>query len=155
VNAVHTAGFTTAGAGGGDFFSGTNATDLTVLPADVSELAVASVSGTIDGNNALEIADLAIDVNAEQALGSGRISPSSLWRNLAAGVGTQVQGLQRGMEVQQTVLSSADAAVESDAGVNLDEEMSALLMYQRSYQASARVITTVDSVLETLINLGR
>jgi flagellar hook-associated protein 1 FlgK len=155
VNAVHSAGFTTAGAAAGDFFSGTNAADLTVLPADVAELGVATVSGAIDGNNALEIADLAIDVNAEQALGSGRISPSSLWRNLAAGVGTQVQGLQRGMEVQQTVLSSADAAVESDSGVNLDEEMSALLMYQRSYQASARVITTVDSVLETLINLGR
>jgi flagellar hook-associated protein 1 FlgK len=57
--------------------------------------------------------------------------------------------------VQSTVLATADAAVEADAGVNLDEEMAALLMYQRSYQASARVITTVDSVLETLINLGR
>jgi flagellar hook-associated protein 1 FlgK len=66
-----------------------------------------------------------------------------------------VQGLQRGLEVQQTVLTTADLAVESDAGVNLDEEMASLLMYQRSYQAAARVISTVDSVLETLINLGR
>jgi flagellar hook-associated protein 1 FlgK len=155
VNAVHSAGFTTDGAAVGDFFSGTGARDLAVIPTDTSELGVAGVAGAIDGNNALKIADLAIDVNAENTLGVGSTSPSGLWRNLTASVGSQVQGLQRGMEVQQTVVSSADTAVESDAGVNLDEEMSALLMYQRSYQASARVITTVDSVLETLINLGR
>jgi flagellar hook-associated protein 1 FlgK len=155
VNQVHSQGFTTAGAPAGDFFDGVGAANLSVVPAQTSELGVASASGVIDGNNALVLADLAQDVNAERVLGLGSDSPSGLWRNLVANVGTQVQGLQRGMQVQSTVLATADAAVESDAGVNLDEEMASLLMFQRSYQASARVITTVDSVLETLINLGR
>jgi flagellar hook-associated protein 1 FlgK len=155
VNAVHNAGFTTAGIAGGDFFDGTGASNLTVIPTQTSELAVASQVGAVDGNNALNVADLSLDVNAENALGPGSTSPSGLWRNLTANVGTQVQGLQRGLDVQQTVLTTAESAVESDAGVNLDEEMSSLLMFQRSYQASARVITTIDNVLETLINLGR
>ena len=155
VNTVHGLGFTVAGDPGGDFFTGSGAANLTVVPTQISELAVASNAGAVDGNNALAIADLSIDVNAETALGPGSTSPSGLWRNLTANVGTQVQGLQRGLEVQATVLATADAGVESDAGVNLDEEMASLLMFQRSYQASARVITTVDSMLETLINLGR
>jgi flagellar hook-associated protein 1 FlgK len=155
VNTVHAAGYTIGGASGGDFFTGATASNLTVVPTTTSELAVTSTPGDVDGNNALSLADLAIDANAETVLGPGSTSPSSRWRNLAANVGTQVQGLQRGLEVQQTVLTTADLAVESDAGVNLDEEMASLLMYQRSYQAAARVISTVDSVLETLINLGR
>ncbi|MGZ4613814.1 MAG: flagellar basal body rod C-terminal domain-containing protein, partial [Kineosporiaceae bacterium] len=54
--------------------------------------------------------------------------------------------------VQDSVVAAADAAVQTDSGVNLDEEMTNLLQYQRSYQASARVVTTVDSILDTLIN---
>ena len=54
--------------------------------------------------------------------------------------------------MQKTILDSADAAVESDAGVNLDEEMTNLLMYQRAYQAAAKVITAVDEMMDTLIN---
>ena len=155
VNTVHSEGFTTDGAPGGDFFDGTGARDLRVVPTQTSELGVASAAGAIDGNNARRVADLAIDSNAEEVLGSGSTSPSGLWRNLAASVGTQVQGLQRAQEVQNTVLATADAAVESSFGVNLDEEMASMLMFQRSYQASARLITTIDSMLETLINLGR
>jgi flagellar hook-associated protein 1 FlgK len=155
VNTTHALGYTIGGVPGGDFFAGAGASNLSVLPTATAELAVTSSAGVVDGANALALADLSIDANAEAALGPGSTSPSGRWRNLAANVGTQVQGLLRGLEVQRTVLSTADLAVESDAGVNLDEEMASLLMFQRSYQASARVISTVDSVLETLINLGR
>jgi flagellar hook-associated protein 1 FlgK len=54
--------------------------------------------------------------------------------------------------VQEAVVQSAADAVESSAGVNLDEEMTNMLLFQRAYQASARVITTVDEMLDTLIN---
>jgi flagellar hook-associated protein 1 FlgK len=42
--------------------------------------------------------------------------------------------------------------VETDSGVNLDEEMTNMLQFQRSYQAAARVVSTVDEILDTLIN---
>ena len=44
---------------------------------------------------------------------------------------------------------------DSNVAVNLDEELSDLIKYQRAYEASARVFSTVDSLLETLTALGR
>jgi flagellar hook-associated protein 1 FlgK len=42
------------------------------------------------------------------------------------------------------------------AGVNLDEEMTNMLAYQRAYEGAARVMSTIDSMLDTLINrMGR
>jgi flagellar hook-associated protein 1 FlgK len=41
---------------------------------------------------------------------------------------------------------------QSVAGVNMDEELSNLIRYQHGYNAAARFITTVNSMLDTLIN---
>ena len=55
-------------------------------------------------------------------------------------------------------LAAADAKMEqtnelyeSDAGVNLDEEASNLIMYQQSYQACAKIITASQTVFDALI----
>jgi len=42
--------------------------------------------------------------------------------------------------------------VQSSSGVSIDEETTNLLTYQRAYQASSRVLTTVDETLDVLIN---
>ena len=44
---------------------------------------------------------------------------------------------------------------DSVSGVSLDEEMTDLVKFQRAYQASARLITTVDTMLDTVVNLKR
>ena len=42
------------------------------------------------------------------------------------------------------------------SGVSMDEEMSNMLRFQHAYNASARVMTTMDEMLDTLINrMGR
>ena len=38
-------------------------------------------------------------------------------------------------------------------GVNLDEELADMLKYQRSYEASARLFSTIDSLIQTIINM--
>jgi flagellar hook-associated protein 1 FlgK len=48
-----------------------------------------------------------------------------------------------------THLQTSQAAVSS---VSLDEETTHLIQYQRAYQAAARVVSVVDSMLDTLIN---
>ena len=47
---------------------------------------------------------------------------------------------------------SLDTAWEQQAGVNLDEETVTMLTAQRAYEAAARLLTTLDEVLDTLIN---
>jgi flagellar hook-associated protein 1 len=43
--------------------------------------------------------------------------------------------------------------VTSDSGVNTDEELSNLMLYQNSYAASARLITTISDTLQELLNI--
>jgi flagellar hook-associated protein 1 len=150
VNAVHNTGFTLAGAAGGDFFTGTGATDLAVVPTDPTQLAVASASGVVDGATATKIGDLADEAKARAVLGSA--GASERWRNLSTSLGVQTQSLGRTIAVQEAVVATADDANEAVAGVNIDEEMTGMLQFQRAYQASARVITTIDEMLDTLVN---
>ena len=42
----------------------------------------------------------------------------------------------------------------SVSGVSLDEETTNMIRYQRAYEAGARVVTTVDSMFDTLMNMG-
>ncbi len=52
----------------------------------------------------------------------------------------------------QTVATQADQAMSNANGVNIDTEMALLLDLEHSYQASSRVLTTVSSMLDDLLN---
>lgn len=54
-------------------------------------------------------------------------------------------------ETRQTLAARASTSLSQNTGVNLDEEMTNLLDLERTYQASSRLINTVDSMLSTLI----
>jgi flagellar hook-associated protein 1 FlgK len=56
-----------------------------------------------------------------------------------------------GVDYSNTVLQRSSEALSKDTGVNIDEEMSSLLDLERSYQASTRLISTIDSMLKTLL----
>jgi flagellar hook-associated protein 1 len=151
VNTVHATGFTLTGTPGAAFFAGSGARDLNVVPTQPSDLAIVSAPNTIDGAVALKIGDLADDVTAAAALG-GTPGASARWKSITTSLGVQLQSLNNASSIQDSVVSAADAAVVADSGVSIDEEMTNMMLYQRAYQASARVITTVDSMLDTLIN---
>lgn len=143
VNAVHTAGFDANGDPGGPFFSGTTADTIAVAITDPSELAAsASASTSLDGSNADAIGDLA-------ASGSG---PDVTYRSLVADLGVNAKSASLKAQTQQTITADLDGQHESSSGVSLDEEMSSLLSYQRAYEAAAKLMNTVDSTLNTLIN---
>jgi flagellar hook-associated protein 1 len=63
-----------------------------------------------------------------------------------------VQSVNSTQQVSQAVLASIDNQRKSVSGVSLDEEMTNLVTFQRGYQASARMLTTIDQMLDTLIN---
>jgi flagellar hook-associated protein 1 FlgK len=58
----------------------------------------------------------------------------------------------KNLETQNQIMKELKAMRESISGVNVDEELSNLIKYQQGYAAAARFITTVNSLLDTLIN---
>lgn len=56
------------------------------------------------------------------------------------------------VETQQSLVNSIDDNRSSVAGVSSDEELTNLIMYQYAYTASSKYITTVDAMLEDLLN---
>ena len=144
-NAVHRAGYGADGVDNRDFFSyvapsaGDPVGRLTVTITDPKHIAISTVAGANTGTgNAPELAKAI-------TIGDG-------YQQLVNGFGTQVASAQRLAANQGVVAGQVDAAREQMAGVNLDEESVNMLTAQRAYQAASRVMTTVDEMLDTLIN---
>jgi len=150
VNGVYSTGYAQDGSTGNAFFGGTDAHSIAVVPTQGAQLSIAAAAGTVDGSIAAHLGDLADDATSATAL--GRPGPSAQWRQMTGTLGVQAQSLTTGKSVQDAVVSAAEDAVQSNAGVNLDEEMTNMMLFQRAYQASARVITTIDETMDTLIN---
>ncbi len=143
VNAQHAAGYDRAGNPGGPLFAGTDANSIDVAITDPQALAASSTpGGTLDGANA----------DAMAAMSSLTAGPDSTYRQLIADLGVQSQSAQRRASIQANLTQQADAAQSAQSGVNLDEEMANMMVFQRAYEAASRVFTTIDSILNTLIN---
>ncbi|MDR3356390.1 MAG: flagellar hook-associated protein FlgK [Spirochaetaceae bacterium] len=60
----------------------------------------------------------------------------------------------RALETQAQIMKQLHDMRQSVAGVNMDEELANMIKYQHGYQAAARFVTTVNSMLDILMNLG-
>ena len=143
VNTQHAAGFDRGGVAGGAFFSfdPTNpAGTLAVAVTDVADVAASSVpGGGLDGGNATALAGELTDVEGD-------------YQRLVNVFGSEVSSVRRLAANQQVLTAQVDGSREQLSGINLDEEMVTMLQAQRAYEAAARVMSTLDSVLDTLIN---
>jgi len=74
------------------------------------------------------------------------------YQRLVNGFGTEVASVRRLAANQQVLTSQVDGSREQLSGVDLDEETVSMLSAQRAYEAASRVMSTIDSVLDTLIN---
>jgi len=136
-----------------------------------------SVDGDGDGNRALAIAQLRDKLITIQNINSNT-SRSDFITNFSAddnGVmtvqnsanGTTLEGYfkdvvnklavhgqeaERVIKNQTTLLQSFQQSRASVSGVSIDEEMANLIQYQHAYQANAKVISTVDELLDVVIN---
>ncbi|GAA1817672.1 flagellar hook-associated protein FlgK [Luedemannella flava] len=144
VNLAHGQGHDLNGNPGTAFFTGTTASTIKVAIDDPMLVAASSQAGApnLDAGNA----------DALAALGQKTDGADSAYRRLVAGLGVQSQSAARRAEIQAAVETEIDVARSSQSGVNLDEEMTNLLAYQRAYEAASRVFNSIDETLDTLIN---
>lgn len=69
-----------------------------------------------------------------------------------ARVGLMGEQSDRALETQSLIMKQLRDMRDSISGVNIDEELSQMIKYQHGYNAAARFITTVNDMLDTIIN---
>jgi flagellar hook-associated protein 1 len=152
VNTLHSTGYsiTNSTQSGVNFFdSYTNGT-LTInkdLVSDPNKIAISSDGTSGNGDIATNIAALA---NQKDSSGNTLTDDYS---TLISKIGSDTQYATNQADSYNTLLTSLNNQKSSYSGVSLDEEMTNVIQYQRSYEACAKVISTANAMLQTLIGM--
>ncbi len=166
VNAVHRAGAGLDGTTGEDFFTvtpGKEAATLTVNPdleAHPEHLAAAAlpvppasaVPPQSDASNAVLLANLKNLTNTTLGDPLYNSSLQGFYQQLVTDTGGRAATAKSAAASSGAVLTQLTQQRSSVTGVSTDDEMVNMLKYQRAYQASARVVQTMDDMIGTLIN---
>jgi flagellar hook-associated protein 1 FlgK len=159
VNAVQTAGFDLDGNSTAlvPLFGGTNAADLTVLLDPAADpnaprlVAAAQSADPSDNTNALALADLRTSSFA--ALGNTTFNGYLASEQGRIGEDAARAGdVARATELLQNQLANQRAAL---SGVNLNEELTDLIKFQRAFQAAAQLISSTNHLLDDLVSIIR
>jgi flagellar hook-associated protein 1 FlgK len=152
VNAAQATGYDMYGNAGQPLFTDTSgpgaASNLTLAITDPNLIA-ASSDGTQGSNG--NIANLLAVQTA--ALPSGE-SPIDTYSSLVSQTGNLTDQAQAEVTASTASLNNLNNQLGSISGVNLDEETTNLMNYQRAYEAAARVVTTVDELTQSVLDMG-
>ncbi len=86
-------------------------------------------------------------------MAGGKVSTiSDHYKAFAESVGLDSQKVNQDEVNQRKIINNIDNSRMSVSGVSLDEEMTELIKIQRSYQASAKVMSTAVQLLDVVIN---
>ena len=153
VSSVNTA-YNPTNAAGEDFFDTSGTTAATIaLRSDLSAQSVRAADVGASGGNAiaLAVADLN-DTTFSLATGGsfeGTIRDHLL--GMTTQLGENVSSIEARVDAQETVQRFLTDQRDSISGVNLDEEVTNMIRFQRSYQATSRLMRVLDEMLETLV----
>lgn len=146
VNTLHRNGVGADGSTGLNLFDfGLNPGSMVVSP-DVDghpeRLAAAGPgAGAFDDANARALAHL----------GESLTGPVTTFSNAVGVLAAKVASARAVADAAQAASEQASGLAQAAGGVSLDEELTDLITAQRAFEASARMITTIDEMLQTLI----
>ncbi len=149
VNLIHQSGEGLDNTSANDLFAiGPNTGQLRLSP-DVAgqpeKLATRALgAGALDNSNIRRLAELGDD-------GAG---PMASFVEFVGSLAAQVTTANSRASSMEIASEQATAMKQAATGVSLDEELTDLIAAQRSYEASARIMTAIDEALQTLMTTG-
>jgi len=153
VNNIHQAGYDLNNTTGINFFDGSflSAGNIRLsqdITNDVTKIA-ASVSGAVgDNSNAVAIADL----RKSLFMTRGTATMEEYYNTMVGQIGIETNTATQMKENHTLMVEQLENSRQSVQGVSLDEEMAQMIKYQHAFDAAARVITTFDEALNTVVN---
>ena len=141
---------------GQEFFaaSGVTAASMSVhsdILTDVNRIAAATTATTVPGDNRNAVAIAALQ--SKGTMTGGKATFDDFYGGLVGRVANDVRHASANHNYEEAMVTQLENYRESVAGVSLDEEMINLVKYQHAYEAAARVINTVDEMLDTVLNM--
>lgn len=157
VNTAHANGYDLYGNKGVPMFddgngntTGVTAANISLAISDPKQIAAASVDpATIggqvsaDNGNADAMAQLALQTNGTD----------TTYRQMIVTLGVQSTTASSNLTAQSAISTQVDASRESVSGVNIDDEMANMLQYQHAYAAAGQLVSTINSMLDVVINM--
>jgi flagellar hook-associated protein 1 FlgK len=154
VNSIHSAAYTLDGNTGINFFApmaaASGAASKISLSSDIlasTRNIAASQNATAAGGNT---AAIAIGNLLHNPVFSGG-SVTDQYGALVFNIGSDTANAQANFKEHDALATQLQNRMQSVSGVSVDEETVKILQFQRSFQASAKVISTVDQLLQTAL----
>lgn len=128
------------------------ASGLTLALTDPATIAAAAQTGAPgDNRNALLLAGL----QTTKTLGNGTATYQGAFSQLVSQVGNKTRELELTSSASSSLLTELTSSMQSESGVNLDEEATNLLRYQQAYQAAAKSMQIAGELFDMLLTIGR
>jgi len=116
----------------------------------------AGYNGQGDGNNALKIAQLAqMKIASPDQFGTFTSTLGDAYSSMVGKLGAEKTNSAATLSTATTLKDYLQKQIDSISGVSMDEELGNMVKFQNSYSASARYMSTVSRLMDTLIGLGQ
>jgi flagellar hook-associated protein 1 FlgK len=99
---------------------------------------------------------IALEITKLQTMASMRdetMTFDEYYNGVLTGMGLKIQRNNTEQAQQESMVKQFKEIRSSISSVNMDEELTDMIQYQKAYEASARFINTVDKMMETVINM--
>jgi len=158
VNAVHSTGFSPTGWTRQNFFAPAaavagSAANFGLAAGLTSSTIAASSSATLAGDNAKALA--IAQLSSATTTGVPATTFNSFYSSFVSNLGLDVQSSKTSVTQDEAFSKQLSTLRDSNSGVSLDEELTNLVKYQRSYQASAKLISTVSDMMDVTLAMIR
>lgn len=111
----------------------------------------AASAETGDGYNALLIAQ----IRNSKLPNLSTSTTESYLSSMVGKMGIQIKSISDNHESQNTIVTQVDQRRQSAFGVNLDEELTDLIKFQRAFEASAKILNASNEAIQTIMNMVR
>lgn len=151
VNTIHSGGFSLTGGTGANFFNGNGSSSISVNAALANDPSLVQASGSVTatGDNAVAFSLAQLATTSQSALNNQTFGGD--YSAAVASLGNALQTANDQVSNQTVVTTMLNTQRGSVSGVNIDEEMTNLMSFQRAYQASAKLVSTVDQMMQTVL----
>lgn len=119
---------------------------------DVGKIAAAAVPNAAGDNR---IANVLSSLEYQRTMEDGTATFDDYYNSLVGKIGIETQRANSAQQSQSDIVGQLKNIRESISGVSLDEETTKMIEFQKSFDASARLVRTADEMMDTILALKR